>query len=73
MKKTEDINKIIGEKVKQYRLTKGLSIEELSEKSGICEKYLVRIEKFEAKKIALMKIIAIAEAMKVNVWELLSK
>lgn len=73
MESLEDIYRLVGKNVKKYRLEKGLSIKELSEKSHVSEKYLMKIENCEAKKLILTKSISIADAMNIYVRELFSE
>jgi len=64
------IQKCVCENIKKYRLQKGLSIKELSNMSGVSEKYLTRIENNDVKKLILKKIVSIAYAMNIPVCDL---
>ena len=65
------IEKQFGERVRELRLAKGLSQEELAFKSGVHRTYLGGIERGE-RNPALRNIAAIAEALGVSLSELLS-
>ena len=72
MKKNYDVETIrliknLGNNVQKIRLSKNISIKEMSEKTGIREKYLKKIEKGEAMGITTSKIFLIAEALSVKV------
>lgn len=43
--KKEDVNKIIGDKLKQYRIKSGYTQEQVSEKIGLAPKYISQIER----------------------------
>ena len=78
MKKNYDVEtmkilKILGNNVQKIRLKKNISIKEMSEKTGIREKYLKKIEKGEAMGITTSKIFLIAEALSVRVSLLLKE
>ena len=59
--------KILGNNVQKIRISKNISIKEMSEKTGIREKYLKKIEKGEAIGITTSKIFLIADALSVKV------
>ncbi len=65
------IEKQFGERVRELRLAKGLSQEELAFKSGVHRTYLGGIERGE-RNPALRNIAAIAEALGVSLSELFS-
>ena len=65
------IEKQFGETVRELRLAKGLSQEELAFKSGVHRTYLGGIERGE-RNPALRNIAAIAEALGVSLSELFS-
>ena len=78
MKKNYDVEtmkilKILGNNVQKIRLSKNISIKEMSEKTSIREKYLKKIEKGEAMGITTSKIFLIAEALSVRVSLLLKE
>lgn len=78
MKKNYDVEtmkilKILGNNVQKIRLSKNISIKEMSEKTGIREKYLKKIEKGEAIGITTSKIFLIAYALSVRVSLLLKE
>ena len=62
-----NIIKNLGSNVQKIRQSKNISIKELSEKMGIREKYLKKIEKGEAMGITTSKIFLIAYALSVRV------
>lgn len=59
--------KILGKNIQKIRISKNISIKEMSEKTGIREKYLKKIEKGEAIGITTSKIFLIANALSVKV------
>ena len=59
--------KILGKNIQKIRISKNISIKEMSEKTGIREKYLKKIEKGEAIGITTSKIFLIADALSVKV------
>ena len=73
MENLDNLNITVCKNIKTYRLEKGLSIKELSEKSGVSEKYLLKIENLVAKRLVLLKVVAIADAMEMNVYKLFEK
>lgn len=62
--------KILGQNIKSERLKKGITLHELSQKTGISKNYLVKIEKGEAYEISTLKFVAIALALQVKPYEL---
>ena len=58
--------KIFGNNVKKYRESKGLSIKELSDKTGITERYLTRIEQGIARRVNVSHIFILAEGLKIQ-------
>ncbi len=64
--RTIKLVKLFGENVQRIRLEKGISIKELSEKTGIREKYLKRIEKGEALGLTTLHVFILAEALLVK-------
>ena len=67
----DTIQKQFGERVRNLRLTKGLSQEELAFRAGIHRTYLGGIERGE-RNPALKNIAAIAKALDVTLSELFS-
>lgn len=63
--------KNLGENVQEIRQSKNISIKEVSEKTGIREEYLKKIEKGEAFGITTSIIFVIADALSVKVSLLL--
>ncbi len=57
---------IFGNNVKKYRESKGLSIKELSDKTGITERYLTRIEQGIARRVNVSHIFILAEGLKIQ-------
>ena len=57
--------KIFGSNVKKYRKSKGLSIKELSAKTGITERHLTRIEQGIAKRVNVSHIFILAEGLNI--------
>lgn len=53
----------LGKTVKSLREEKGLSLNELSEKSGINIRYLKTIEQGNATGVSIQKVICIAESL----------
>ncbi len=68
-KKTELLNKF-GEKVREERLKRGLSQEELAAKAGVHRTYIGMIERGE-KNITLSNIKKVAEALDLKIEQLL--
>ena len=67
----KDIEKRFGKRVRELRLAKGLSQEELSDRANMHRTYLGGIERGE-RNPALKNISAIAEALGVSLSELLT-
>ena len=65
--------KIFGMNVKKIRLGKNISIKELSEKTGIREKYLKKIEKGEAVGITITQMWQISEMLNSKIIDLIKK
>ena len=70
---TMKILKILGKNVQKIRQSKNITIKEMSEITGIREKYLKKIEKGEAMGITTSKIFLIADALSVRVSLLLKE
>jgi transcriptional regulator with XRE-family HTH domain len=66
-----DIQKQFGKRVRELRLARGLSQEELAFRAGVHRTYLGGIERGE-RNPSLKNIAAIAEALKVTLPELFS-
>ena len=65
--------KILGMNVKKIRLVKNISIKELSEKTGIRENYLKKIEKGEAVGITITQMWQISEMLNSKIIDLIKK
>ena len=70
MQLKSDILKLFGENVRKIRREKGLSQEELAFKANLHRTYIGMIERAE-KNITLINIEKIANALEVNIKELL--
>ena len=66
----KDIYKIFGNNVRKYREEKELTLKELSFLSKINIKYLIKIEKGEAKRITTRHIFTLAIALKIQPYKL---
>lgn len=64
-KNINDIAKRFGKNVQSYRIKNGMSLEELSLKTGIKTGYLMRIENGTAKRLTCKHIFIFAEAFKI--------
>lgn len=53
----------LGEKIKKKREEKGITILELSEKSDVRKDYLQKIENGQARKLSIIKLCKIANAL----------
>ena len=62
--------RIFGKNVRKYRLQKKMTISELSEKTGITEKHLNRIENGTAKRLNVSHIFNLAKSMGILQHEL---
>lgn len=71
MQLNTDILKIFGENVRKIRREKGLSQEELAFKANLHRTYIGMIERAE-KNITLINIEKIANALEVNIKELIN-
>ena len=65
-----DIKKIFGQNVRRLRKARGFSQEELAERAGLHRTYIGSIERGE-RNVSLKNIAAIAQALDVNVTELM--
>jgi transcriptional regulator with XRE-family HTH domain len=65
----ENINVLFGKRVRQLRMRKGLSQEELGYEAGLHRTYIGQIERAE-KNITLKNIAKIAKELGVNISEL---
>ena len=63
-----EILESIAYNLKKYRQRCNLSEKELSEKSGINERFIIRMETVKAKRITLSKLSKIAEALGIKVY-----
>ena len=66
-----DVKKLIGNRIKTLRQTKGISQEELAEKTSLNTKYISSIERGKANP-TLDTFIKIADALKLGIPELFS-
>lgn len=64
-----DIVKVFGTNLKKFRCEKGLSQEELAEKSGLHRTYISAIECFR-RSIALENVQRIADALDIETYKL---
>lgn len=60
----------MGEKVKEFRTKRGMTITELAEKTGLSRVLLSRIENGHVKSVLLSTAVAIAEALEVDVEDI---
>jgi HTH-type transcriptional regulator, competence development regulator len=66
------MSSFLGENIKKYRLNLGLSIKELSEKSGVGSSTISQIETGKRKSLRSESLEKIARALNLNVNDLLS-
>ena len=66
------MSSFLGENIKKYRLNLGLSIKELSEKSGVCSSTISQIETGKRKSLRSESLEKVARALNLNVNDLLS-
>ncbi|MCQ2744307.1 MAG: helix-turn-helix domain-containing protein [bacterium] len=64
------IHRIFGENVRNIRVEKGLTIKEVSLKTGITEKYLFKIENGNAKGMKISHIFKLAQALNMMPYQL---
>ena len=64
-----DIVKVFASNVKKYRTEKGLSQEQLADKSGLHRTYISAVER-ERRSIALENVQRIADALEVETYKL---
>ena len=67
-----DITKMVGQRIRNYRLTQGLSQEKLAELSGCHPTYIGQLERGE-KNATLESIEKVATALKISLSELFQK
>ena len=73
VEKMSNCLEVIGKNIYTARVEKGFSICDLSEKTGISEKYLKAIEAGKAKGVLLSHIAFIANGLNCKMSDLLSK
>ena len=66
----DEILKKIGENIQLYRIKCGMSIEELSSETGIKTRYLTKIERGSAKRLAAKHILVFAKTFKIELYKL---
>ncbi len=66
MDEMKNIFKIFGQNVQNARIEKGITLDELSQKTGIRKQYLIKIEKGEAVRITASHLFIIAEGLNVK-------
>lgn len=66
------MSSFLGENIKKYRLNSGLSIKDLSEKSGVSSSTISQIETGKRKSLRSESLEKVAKALNLNVNELLS-
>lgn len=65
----KDLLKLFGDRVKEIRLTKKLSQEELAEKSGLHRTYIGMVERGE-RNISLKNIEKLSNALEMNIYNI---
>lgn len=63
-----DVLKILGKNIQKSRTDRNISIKELSEKTGIREKYIIKIEKGEAIGMTTGHLFKIADALNEKIY-----
>lgn len=66
------MSSFLGENIKKYRINLGLSIKDLSEKSGVSSSTISQIETGKRKSLRSESLEKVARALNLNVNELLS-
>ena len=66
------MSSFLGENIKKYRLNSGLSIKELSEKSGVSSSTISQIETGKRKSLRSESLEKVAKALNLNVNDLLT-
>ena len=62
--------KIFGKTVRKIRESRGITIKELSEKTGSTEQYVIKIENGTARKMSVSRIFDISRGLGVSPYEL---
>lgn len=63
--------KILGENIQKIRIEKNITLKDLSERTGIRERYLKKIEKDTAARITAAHLYKIADTLEVEAYLLL--
>ena len=66
------ILKIFGQNVKKYREEKGVTLQELSERTGIRKQYIIKIMNGESPGITTKHLFLLAEALGISSCELVT-
>jgi transcriptional regulator with XRE-family HTH domain len=61
----------VGERVRLYRVRRGLSRERLAQLSGVSESWLKQVERGTRKADSLRMLIPVAEALRLQLWDLI--
>ncbi len=67
-----NINKHVGDKIRDYRIAKGLSQEALAHEAGLHRAYIGQIERGE-KNIGVQNLEKIASALKIKISKLIDQ
>ncbi len=65
--KENNILKIFGNNIRKIREDKHISLEELANMSGICKKYLNKIENGEATRVNTKHLYLLTKALKIKI------
>ena len=65
-----DVHELVSENLRKYRLAQNLTIKELSQKSGVNQRFIERIENKLAKRVLISKLFVIAESLNIPIIKL---
>jgi len=65
-----DVHELVSENLRKYRLAQNLTIKELSQKSGVNQRFIERIENKLAKRISVSKVFVLAESLNIPIIKL---
>ncbi|WP_185807679.1 helix-turn-helix domain-containing protein [Lysinibacillus telephonicus] len=69
-KETQQMTDDFGKMLKRLRVEQGLSLNDLSIKTGISSSYINRLEQSKRKSVSFGKLVALSEALGVEPWVL---
>ena len=69
MIKKSEMLQLLGQRIKYYRELKGLTLNQMSELTGIKKNYLKRIDKGNASSVSILHLVKMSEVLDISVYD----